>query len=403
MNKSWRTPTLILICGGLILTLSLGTRQGFGLFLQPMTSEFGWGRATFAFAIALQNLVWGVAQPFSGMIADRFGAGRVLAGGAALYALGLALMALSSTGVELALSAGVLLGLALSGTSFGVVYGVIGRTFAPEKRSMALGIASAAGSFGQFAMIPYGYALISNFGWYVSLFMLAASAALMAPLARALATPREHHVMQSGQSMPLALAEALKHKGFWLLSWGFLVCGFQTLFISVHLPAFLLDREMSAHTGMMALALIGLFNVFGSFLCSYLGGHYPGKYLLSVIYLLRALLIAVFITLPMSPWTVYVFAAAMGFLWLGTVPLTNGVVAQIFGVRYLSTLFGIVFLFHQIGSFLGIWFGGYLYDLTGSYQLIWIIAIALGVIAALLNWPIDDRQIARLELKESTA
>ncbi|HSF48590.1 MAG TPA: MFS transporter, partial [Burkholderiales bacterium] len=371
MHAFRRTTTLILICGGLILTLSLGIRQSFGLFLQPMTAEFGWGRETFAFAIALQNLVWGAAQPFSGMIADRFGVGRVLAGGAALYALGLVLMALSSTGVELALSAGLLLGLGLSGTSYGVVFGVIGRTFAPERRALALGVASAAGSFGQFAMIPYGHALISSFGWYASLIILAGTAALMAPLASALAEGPEYEAPQrGGQSISHALGEALKHKGFWLLCWGFLVCGFQTLFIAVHLPAFLLDRGMPAHTAMTALALIGLFNVFGSFLCSYLGGRYTKKNLLSMIYLLRAVLIAAFITLPMSPLTVYVFAAAMGLFWLGTVPLTNGVVAQIFGVRYLATLFGIVFLFHQVGSFLGIWAGGYLYDLTKSYELI---------------------------------
>lgn len=404
MHAFRRTPTLILICGGLILTLSLGIRQGFGLFLQPMTAEFGWGRETFAFAIALQNLIWGAAQPFSGMIADRFGVGRVLAGGAALYTLGLVLMALSSTGLELALSAGLLLGLGLSGTSYGVVFGVIGRTFAPEKRALAFGVASAAGSFGQFAMIPYGHALISNFGWYASLILLAGTAALMAPLASALAEGSEHEAPQrGGQSISHALGEALKHKGFWLLCWGFLVCGFQTLFIAVHLPAFLLDRGMPAHTAMTALALIGLFNVFGSFLCSYLGGRYTKKNLLSMIYLLRAVLIAAFITLPMSPLTVYVFAAAMGLFWLGTVPLTNGVVAQIFGVRYLATLFGIVFLFHQVGSFLGIWAGGYLYDLTKSYELIWIITIALGVIAALVNLPIDDRLIERIQLKERVA
>ncbi|MGH8750688.1 MAG: MFS transporter [Burkholderiales bacterium] len=400
MHKNWRTPGVILFCGGMILALSLGIRHSFGLFLPPMTLEYGWGRETFAFAIALQNLVWGVTQPFSGAIADRYGAGRVLLVGAALYLLGLLLMALSHSGLQLNLSAGLLIGLGLSGTSFSVILGVINRNFPAEKRSMALGIAGAMGSFGQFIMLPYGQTLISNFGWLVSLFMLAATAALMAPLAGVLAgKPDTQADGVAHQPISKALHEAATHKGFWLLCFGFFVCGFQVVFIGVHLPAYLIDQKFPLFTGTMALALIGLFNVFGSYLCGYLGGRYPKKYLLAGLYLLRSVAIVLFISLPLTTASVYIFASVMGLLWLGTVPLTNGMVAQIFGVKYISTLFGIVFLCHQLGSFLGVWLGGYLYDTTGSYRLVWIISIGLGVVAALANWPIDDRQVERLRVK----
>ena len=404
MHHNWRTPAIVLICGGAILTLSLGIRHSFGLFLTPMSMEFGWGRETFAFAIALQNLIWGVSQPFSGAIADRYGSGCVLIGGALLYVAGLMLMAFSHSGLQLTASAGILIGLGLSGTSFTIVYGVIGRTFAPEKRSMALGIAGAAGSFGQFIMLPYGQVLISNFGWLVSLLVLAVTAVLMAPLASALVEKREQeHDSVSHQPISEALREAATHKGFWLLCFGFFVCGFQVVFIGVHLPAFLIDQKFSPYVGTLALALIGLFNIFGTYLFGYLGGRYTKKYLLSAIYFLRGVAITIFISLPFSAASVYLFASMMGVLWLGTVPLTNGIVAQIFGVRYVSTLFGIVFLCHQIGSFLGVWLGGYLYDVTGSYRLIWIISIGLGVVAALANWPIDERQVERLRVKGSAA
>ncbi|HVS26788.1 MAG TPA: MFS transporter [Burkholderiales bacterium] len=404
MRNNWRTPAMVLICGGVILALSLGIRHSFGLFLAPMSMEFGWGRETFAFAIALQNLIWGAAQPFSGAIADRYGSGRVLVGGALLYVAGLMLMALSHSGLQLSASAGILIGLGLSGTSFTIVYGVIGRTFAPEKRSMALGIAGAAGSFGQFIMLPYGQTLISNFGWLASLLVLAATAVLMAPLASALAEKREpEHTGVPQQSISAALHEAATHKGFWLLCFGFFVCGFQVVFIGVHLPAFLIDQKFSPFVGTMALALIGLFNIVGTYMFGYLGGRYTKKYLLSGIYFLRGVAITIFISLPLTSASVYIFAAVIGILWLGTVPLTNGIVAQIFGVRYVSTLFGVVFLCHQIGSFLGVWLGGYLYDVTGSYRLVWLISIGLGVVAALANWPIDERQVERLRVKESAA
>lgn len=397
-STSWRTPTVILIFGGLILSLTLGIRHGFGLFLQPMSGELGWGREVFAFAIALQNLVWGLGQPFAGMISDRFGAGRVLAAGGALYALGLALMAMSGSGLELSLSAGLLIGLGLSGTGFSVVYGAIGRAFAPHKRSMAFGIVGAAGSFGQFALLPYSQSLIGSVGWYHSLLILAATAFLMVPLAVALAEKRAAPSALSAhsrQSLPEALREAGGHRGFWLLCFGFFVCGFQVVFIAVHFPAFLADQALPARVGMMALALIGLFNIFGSYLAGLMGGRYRKKYLLAGLYIARSAVIGVFLLLPITTVSVYGFAAVMGLLWLGTVPLTSGLVAQIFGVKYLGTLFGLVFFIHQVGSFLGVWLGGLMYDLTGSYNLVWMITIGLGLVAALLHWPIDDRELKR--------
>ena len=387
---------MVLLCGGLALTLALGTRHTFGLFLQPMTMDLGWGRQTFAFAIAIQSLIFGIAQPFTGMISDKFGAGRVMAGGALLYALGLALMADSTTGWEFGLSAGIIVGVALSCSGFSIVYGVVARAFPVEKRSVALGIAGAAGSFGQFAMLPFAQTLISHIGWYDALLMLALTVVLVVPLSAALVEKHRHEPAGlHTQSIPEALREASRHKGYWLLCTAYTVCGFQISFISVHFPAYMIDQHMTPEAGMMALALIGLFNIFGSYFWGWLGGRYIKKYLLSALYLTRAVAIAGFIALPVTPWSVYVFGAVIGFLWLGTVPLTSGVIAQIFGVSYLSTLIGIAFFFHQVGSFLGVAFGGYLFDATGSYQLMWLLTIAMGVVAAIMNWPIDDRPIVR--------
>ena len=403
-KSSWRTPAVVLACACLILMLSLGTRQSFGLFLQPLSSSHGWGREIFAFAIAIQNLVWGLAQPFSGMIADKYGAGRVLVIGGILYVLGLVLMPLSGTGAQLDLSAGLLIGLGMSGTSFSVVLGVIGRSLSPEKRSLGLGIASAGGSFGQFAMLPYGQTLITHFGWAAALSILAASVSLIVPLALAFAGKNTGaKTVHDDQSVSEALHEAGNHKGFWYLTAGFLVCGFQTIFIMLHLPAYLLDKGMTPVTGMIALALIGFFNIIGSYLAGYFGGLYSKKNLLAYIYILRAAAIGLFMMLPITPVSVYIFAATMGSLWLGTVPLTNGLVAQIFGVKYLSTLFGMVFLGHQIGSFAGAWLGGYVFDLSGSYHAVWLTCIGLSIVAAVLCWPIDERQVARLNVKETPA
>jgi MFS family permease len=395
-QSNWRTPAVILICGGMILTLSLGTRHSFGLYLQPMTLDLGWSRETFAIALAIQNLVYGIATPFAGMIADKFGAARALIGGTLLYGLGMVMMAHSTTGLEFSLSAGLLVGAGLSCSGFATVFGVIGRAFPAEKRTMVLGIAGAAGSFGQFLMLPYGQTLITNFGWHNALFVCAATLLLILPLSSALVENiGARAVDASKQSIPEALREAFGNSGYVLLCSGYFVCGFQLMFISVHFPAYLIDQRMTPHTGMMALALIGLFNIFGTFLWGWLGQHYTKKYVLSALYFTRAVVFGVFILLPLTPLSVYLFSAAIGFLWLGTVPVTSGLIAHIFGVKYLATLTGIAFLFHQVGSFLGVWIGGYLFDATGSYRLMWLLTIALGVLAALINLPINEKPVVR--------
>lgn len=394
----WRTPTLVLICGGLIMTLAMGVRHGFGLFLQPMTLDHGWSRETFAFALAMQNLLWGVTQPLTGLIADRYGAGKVLFAGTALYVLGLVGMAWSTTGTGFVLSAGFLIGIGLSGTTFSIVYGVLGRVTPPEKRSMALGIAGAAGSFGQFALLPVSQSLISGFGWLEALLILAAVAALMAPLSVALAEPhRDLAAGRHGQSAWEAIREAFGHNGFNLLTLGYFVCGFQVVFIGVHLPAYLSDQGLSANVGVTCLALIGLFNIFGTFSAGWLGQRHSKKHLLAGIYILRSVVIVIFLAVPLTPTSAYLFAMAIGFLWLATVPLTNGIIAQVFGVAYLSMLGGFVFFSHQIGSFLGAWLGGLLFDRTGSYDIVWTIIIGLGVLAMAINLPIDQRPLDRLK------
>ena len=392
---------MILVCGSIMLMLSLGTRQSFGLFMQPMSSELGWGRESFAFALALQNIVWGVAQPFAGMIADKYGGTRVAILAGLLYTVGLVLMAYSDSVMMFNLSAGLLVGLGMSGCAFGVVMGVVGRAFPAEKRSMALGIVGAGGSIGQFIMLPYGQALISGFGWLNALLVLAISVFLIVPMAYAL--PGKPAAHASSQSMGEALREAAAHRGFRLLTMSFLVCGFQTIFIMVHLPAYLVDKGLTPTQGMTALAIVGFFNIIGSYLCGFLGGRFSKKYLLSWIYGIRAVAIMIFISLPVTPWSTWLFAAVMGLSWLGTVPLTNGLVAQIFGVKYLSTLFSISFLGHQIGSFFGAWYGGYMFDATGSYTVVWIIAAALGVIAAVLCLPIDERAMTSLLATKAAA
>lgn len=391
----WRTPTVVLVCGGVILTLAMGIRHGFGLFLQPMSADLHWGRETFALALAVQNLVWGATQPFAGMIADKYGSGRVLVAGTLLYALGLATMAQATTPLTMVLTAGVLIGTGLSGVTFSVVSGVLGRSYPPEKRSMALGISAAAGSFGQFALLPLTQWLLSHLGWYGALLTLAGAGLLMAPLAVALverSTGRAHVFRQSAGE---AMREALGHRGYVLLTLGFFVCGFQVVFIGVHLPSYLLDKGLPAYVGVTALMLIGLFNIFGTYLAGWLGGKVSKKYILSAIYFGRSVIIAVFLLLPLSPWSVYAFAIALGILWLSTVPTTNGIVAQVFGVRYLAMLSGFTFFSHQIGSFWGAWLGGLVFDRTGSYNIVWYLSIALGIVAGLLNLPIDEREIAR--------
>ncbi len=395
LRADWRTPTAVLVCGGLILTLGMGIRHGFGLFLQPMSSDLGWGRETFALAMAVQNLVWGATQPFAGMAADKYGSGRVVLGGALLYVLGLALMAYTAVPWLFVLVAGGLIGVGLSGITFSVIAGVLGRAFPPEKRSMALGISAAAGSFGQFAMLPFTQWLLTNVGWHYALIALSAVGLLMAPLAAAMVERRERHVHAFQQSAGEAMREALGHRGYMLLTVGFFVCGFQVVFVGVHLPSYLLDRGLPAHVAVTALALIGLFNIVGTYTTGWLGSRMPKRYILSFIYFARAVVIALFIWLPLSAWSVYAFAVALGLLWLSTVPPTNGMVGQIFGVRYMAMLTGVTFFSHQIGSFLGAWLGGKLYDQTGSYDIVWWLSIALGVLAGLINLPIDEREIRR--------
>ena len=394
-RADWRTPTVVLACGGLVLTLSMGLRHGFGLFLQPMSADLHWGRETFALAIAVQNLVWGVVQPFTGMFADRYGTARVVVIGALTYALGLFWMAHAAAPLVLIFSCGVLIGIGLSGLTYSVIAGVLGRAYPPEKRSMALGISAAAGSFGQFALVPVTQMLLTHFGWYGTLLAFAAVGLLMAPLAIPLVERNAGHTQAFKQSAGAAMREALAHRGYLLLTLGFFVCGFQVVFIGVHLPAYLADRGMAPHVAVTALALVGLFNIVGTYGAGLLSSRFPRRYILSVIYFLRSIAIALFVLLPLTPLSVYAFAVVLGFLWLSTVPTTNSLVAQIFGVRYLAMLTGFTFLSHQIGSFLGAWLGGRLYDHTGSYDVVWWIAIALGVLAGLVNLPIDEREIKR--------
>lgn len=402
MKTIGRGSMWILLGASLILALSLGIRHGFGLFLPPMSAEFGWGREVFAFAIALQNLIWGLTQPFTGALADRYGAKRTVIVGGVLYAIGLGCMGLADSPLSLSLSAGLLIGIGLSGTSFSVILGAVGRAVPMEKRSMAMGIAAAAGSFGQFAMLPGTLGLLSWLGWSVALMALGLLVALIVPLAAML---KDTPLPLTGQEQTLseALREACSHSGFWLLALGFFVCGFQVVFIGVHLPAYLVDQHLPALVGTTVLALVGLFNIFGTYIAGWLGGRMSKPRLLSALYLARAVVIVVFLMTPLTVWSAYAFGVAMGLLWLSTVPLTNGTVATLFGVRNLSMLGGIVFLFHQLGAFLGGWMGGYLYDHTGSYDLVWQIAVLLSLLAAALNWPVRELPVARLQRQEANA
>ena len=396
MASTLRPHFWLMLGAALILFLSLGIRHGFGLFLTPMSNEFGWNREVFAFAMALQNLAWGVAQPFAGALADRYGARKTIAMGGALYALGLILMSFSTTALSLSLSAGLLIGIGLSGTSFSVLLAVVGQAAPPEKRSMAMGIAAAAGSFGQFAMLPGSLQLLEWVGWAAGLLILGLIAALIVPLASMVkGTIQSQNEPQ--QTMREALIEACSHSGFRLLAFGFFVCGFQVVFIGIHLPAYLVDKQLPIMAGATVLALVGLFNVFGTYIAGWLGERYSKPRLLSALYLARSVVIALFVFMPLSLWTAYAFGITMGLLWLSTVPLTNGTIATLFGVRNLSMLSGIVFLFHQIGSFLGGWLGGYLFDKTGSYDIVWYLSIALSLMAAALNWPIREQAVPRLQ------
>jgi MFS family permease len=387
----------VLACGAMVVTLSMGIRHGFGLWLQPITQAQNWSRETFAFAIAIQNLAWGVMGIFAGMLADRFGAFRVLVGGSVLYALGLAGMALSPNAFIFSLTAGVLIGAAQAGSTYAVIYGVIGRQIDPARRSWAMGVAAAAGSFGQFLMVPVEGFLINSLGWQQALLALAVSVLLIVPLALGLREPgfAGKAAAKREQTIGQALAEAFTYPSFQLLMAGYFVCGFQVVFIGVHMPSYLKDKGLSPQVASYALALIGLFNVFGTYIAGMLGQKLAKRKILAAIYLGRAIAIALFLWAPLSPLSVYLFSAVIGVLWLSTVPPTNATIAQIFGVAHLSMLGGFVFFSHQIGSFMGVWLGGLLYDRTGSYDIVWYLSIALGVFAALVNLPVRETPIER--------
>ena len=401
--KTALTMKQVLIYGGLMVTLSMGIRHGFGLFNLPITMANGWGRETFALTIALQNLIWGAFQPITGALADRYGALKIMIAGGVLYAVGLAGMAISTDALNFTIAGGLLIGLAQTATTYSVVYGILGRNVPAEKRVWAMGIAAAAGSFGQFLMIPAEQGLLSAFGAQDALLILGLMASLMIPTALML---REKNFVYNhslgDQTIKEALKEAMSNSSFRLLTLGYFVCGFQVVFIAVHLAPYLKDVS-SAYPAVgapavatTALALIGLFNIFGTYSSGYLGQYFPKRYLLSAIYLGRAFAITAFLLIPPSPINTYVFAAIMGFLWLSTIPLTNGIVAQIFGVKYLTMLSGLVFFSHQLGSFCGAFLGGYLFDRTGSYLIVWEIAIGLGVFACLVNLPVKERAIVRV-------
>ena len=389
--KSTRT---VLICAALILMLAMGVRQTMGLLMPQMTVANGWSRDEFALAIALQNILWGAFVPFAGVIADRFGAGRVLVASGIAYVAGLVLMAMSATPLALDFSAGLLIGLALSGTTFGVVMGVVAKVVPADKRSVALGIVGAGGSFGQFAMVPYGATLISGLGWYAAILVLAATAALIVPLAAGLAGRIAHpHAFE--QTAREAFGEAFGQRSFHFLFWSYFVCGVHTAFMALHLPSYVQDAGLSLTVGVTALALIGFGNVFGSYGAGWLGARASKKWLLTWIYGLRAVLILFLMLMPKTPATVYAFAFGMGLLWLSTVPLTNALVAQIFGIKHVSMLSGVVFFGHQIGSFCGAWLGGVIFTRQGSYDLAWWISMGLAVFAAIVCAPINERPLAR--------
>jgi MFS family permease len=399
MLTTSRTPELktVLIAAGLVLTMAMGIRHGFGFWLQPISQTHGWTRETFSLAMALQNLLWGAFGPFAGMAADRFGTARVVIAGAVCYTAGLVWMATVSHPTAFVVGSGVLVGAALACTAFGAVSGIIGRTAPEAKRSWAFGISSAASSFGQFVMMPVDQFLISSAGWQSAFFILAAMLlTVMIPMSWGLREPVAQKASGPQQSIGEAIREAFAYRPFLLLVAGYFVCGFQVVFIGAHLPAYLQDKGIKdPGVAVLALALIGLFNIFGSYYAGKLGGIFPKRYLLSSIYLTRGIVIALFLLAPLSQWSVYVFSAAIGLLWLSTVPLTNGVIAGIFGVKYLSMLSGFVFFSHQVGSFLGVWLGGYLFTREGNYNTVWMITIALGLFAALVNLPINEKAIVR--------
>jgi MFS family permease len=394
---SWRTPAVILICGCLLAILAFGPRSAFGFFLTPMSNAHGWGRDVFALAFAIQNLLWGVGQPFAGAVADRFGTIRVLWVGALLYAAGLALMTVSTTPVVLNLTAGVLIGFGLSGCSFNIVLAAFGKILPPEWRGLSLGLGTAAGSFGQFLFAPFGVALIDSQGWQMTLLIFAGMMLLLLPFSLALATPTISTTSEpdKSQSMAGALWEAFGHRSYVLLVLGFFTCGFQLAFVTAHLPSYLIDRGLDAKIGGWTIAVIGLFNIVGSLTAGYLGNIIPKRFILSTIYFIRAFSIVIFITTPITPLSTLAFGVITGLTWLSTVPPTTGLVAVMFGTRWLAMLYGFAFFSHQVGGFLGVYLGGIVFERTGSYNLVWWLSVMFGVLSALINLPIVEKPVDR--------
>jgi MFS family permease len=394
---TWRTPVLIVGFGCLIALMSFGPRSTLGFFLTPLSNANHWGRDVFAFALALQNLLWGIGQPLAGIIADRFGSARVICIGALMYACGLALMAHATSGPVLDISAGVLIGFGLSGSSFMVLLAAFGKLLPAQWRSRAFGFGTAAGSFGQFLYSPVAVALMDKFGWQETLVIFAVSLLAVLPLSSALVTPPAAGIKEAApQSLRHAIGEAFAQRSYVLLVLGYFTCGFQLAFITVHMPAYLVDRGLTAQVGGWTLATIGLFNIIGSITSGWLGDRIPKRYLLSFIYFVRAAAILAFISFPVTPVTCLVFGATMGLMWLSTVPPTNGIIAIMFGTRWLATLAGFAFFSHQVGGFLGVWLGGIVFDRTGSYNLVWYLAILFGVLSAIINMPIVEKPVARI-------
>ena len=398
-NTRWRLPAVVLLGGCLISLIGFGVRSPFGLYLGPMTSALGWDRETYALAMAIQNLLWGVGLPVAGALADRYGSVVVIAGGAFIYALGILGMSLAESAWMLYLAGGLLVGLGVAFTSFQLAIAAMVRVVGPAKRSLVMGAGTAAGSVGQVLYSPLAQSMIVDYGWSASLMMLAMSVLVIVPLALLLPNdPQVHNEQPLHGSVTEALVEAFRHRGYLLLTAGFFVCGFHVAFITVHLPAYVTDLGLGRHVGAWCISLIGLFNIAGSFLSGWYGQHASKKFGLSVIYLLRALVLLALLLVTKTEYTMYVFAGAIGMLWLATIPLTTGIVAQIFGVRYMATLFGVVFLSHQIGSFTGVWMGGWIHDHTGSYDLMWQAGIVLGLVAAVIHLPINEKPLVRQEI-----
>ncbi len=398
-HMSWRTPLLVILAGCAVSLITFGPRSAMGLFMQPISDANGWGRDVFALAFAVQNLLWGIGQPIAGAIADRFGTLRVLCGGALLYALGLLLMAYSSTPLTFNITVGVMIGFGLSGCSFNLVVAALGKLVPENKRSLAFGAGTAAGSFGQFLFAPLGALLIDTYGWAIALFAFAAAVMLVIPFSIALATrPVDAKVapgIDTPQSLRHALSEAFAHRSYVLLVLGFFTCGFQLAFITAHLPAYLVDRGLSVQVGGWVLATIGLFNIVGSLASGWAGNRMPKRYILAFLYFARAVAIAVFIMVPASTTSALLFGVVMGLTWLSTVPPTSGLVALMFGTRWLAMLFGFAFFSHQVGGFLGVWLGGIAYETAGSYNLVWILSIAFGIASAIINLPIVEKPVKR--------